>query len=102
MREEEESNPTLCVQNRGAKDGAPTWETKATLPDAAGRFANHRRVRLAAECVGKIGHVRNHAVDTILAFGVFVGQGLQACLLRSLVFAPDLSVADVEALFGRV
>src|SRR3974390_1540984 len=76
--------------------------TTQALPNSAGGFANHRRIRLAAEGLCELGHVRDDAVDAPAVVGVFVAERLQAGLLWSFIHAPDLGVANVEALFGSV
>src|ERR1700683_2702852 len=70
-------------------------------PDFAGFGVNHGLASFAAEGGGELWHVRHDAVDAVFAGRVRVGDGVDALILRALVFARPLRHANEVALVGR-
>src|SRR3977135_2747730 len=70
-------------------------------PHATAVFTDHRLSGFARKRPLELGHVHHQAVDAVLAGRMRVGQGPRPQILRAMVLAGPLRVADEETLLGR-
>src|SRR2546427_1727935 len=88
-----------AVSSRGQNRRDYSWWALPNLTDLICGL-HHRLSRFARKCFRELRHIHHHAIDAVFCRRVWIGDGANTEVLRTLIRARPLGKADEESLIG--